>query len=164
MPPKKQETKRTASNSKHNNRGDAEPEEEEKPLEENGVYIFEAHGGAVYDGQVQRRPADGIVRRHGTGTYADKEHFTYAGEWRDDVPHGASCVVSFASGARYEGGVVDGKFDGRGTYTWPDGKRQYTGQWRANRMHGEGVYRDANGTVWTGRFYNGVGPGLSQSA
>jgi len=30
-------------------------------------------------------------------------------------------------------------------------------------MHGEGTYADSNGTVWSGRFYNGTGPGLRQS-
>ena len=35
------------------------------------------------------------------------------------------------------------------------------GEWKANRMHGKGEYIDAKGVSWNGRFYNGVGPGLS---
>ena len=148
---------------KKSNKHALEVEEEEKPVEENGVYIFEAHENATYDGQVQRKPTDNIVRRHGQGTYTDAKHFTYTGDWKDDIPHSDSCVIKFASGATYEGCVVEGKFDGRGRYIWPDGKTQYVGQWRANRMHGEGTYTDSNGTVWSGRFYNGTGPGLRQS-
>lgn len=157
MPAKRIQDSKRAAASKN------EPEEEEKPAEEAGVYIFEAHENATYDGQVQRNKlTDNVIRRHGRGTYTDKGHFTYAGDWKDDVPQGDNCVIKFASGATYEGSVIEGKFDGRGTYTWPDGRTQYSGQWRANRMHGEGVYKDANGMVWSGRFYNGTGPGLRQ--
>ena len=133
-------------------------EEDERPVDEQGAYIFEAHGHATYDGQVQRR--DGVVRRHGAGTFRD-ERFTYTGDWRDDAMHCDAAVVRFASGAVYEGAVVDGKFDGRGAFRWPDGSC-YAGQWRANRMHGEGTYTDRDGLAWTGRFYNGTGPGLRQ--
>jgi hypothetical protein len=136
-------------------------EEEEKPVEENGIYIFEAHENATYDGQVQRKQTDNIIRRHGRGTYTDK-HFSFTGDWKDDTPNGENCVIKFASGASYEGTVIEGKFEGKGTYTWPDRKTVYNGQWRANRMHGEGTYTDSNGVVWTGRFYNGTGPGLRQ--
>jgi hypothetical protein len=155
MPPKRQEVKGGKSIKQQ-----AEADEEAQPLEEQGVYIFEAHGNATYDGQVQRRDG-GVMRRHGRGTYTDK-HITYTGDWRDDQMTSDAAVVKFAAtGATYEGTVVDGKFEGRGTYKWADGSC-YTGQWRANRMHGEGTYRDAAGMLWSGRFYNGTGPGLRQ--
>jgi len=146
---------------RHDKRAKEQVEEEEKPVEENGVYIFEAHDNATYDGQVLRKPTDNILRRHGRGTYTDK-HFSYTGDWKDDAPNGENAVMKFSSGATYEGTVIDGKFEGKGTYTWPDRKTVYCGQWRANRMHGEGTYTDSNGVVWTGRFYNGTGPGLRQ--
>ena len=31
-------------------------------------------------------------------------------------------------------------------------------------MHGLGKFTDAQGVVWTGKFYNGAGPGLMQGS
>jgi hypothetical protein len=141
MPPKKRDPK------------NREPAEEEAPIEERGDYVFE--GGATYSGQVQRR--DGVMRRHGQGTFADGK-FSYNGAWREDAMHGEG-TIEFASGATYTGAIAEGRFDGYGVYTWPDGTR-YEGEWRCNRMHGEGTYYEPDGHAWSGRFYNGTGPGL----
>jgi len=42
---------------------------------------------------------------------------------------------------------------------WPNGAR-YVGEWRENKMHGDGTYIDKEGNTWTGQFFNGIGPGL----
>eukprot|EP00658_Telonema_sp_P-2_P052901 TRINITY_DN4123_c0_g1_i1.p1 TRINITY_DN4123_c0_g1~~TRINITY_DN4123_c0_g1_i1.p1 ORF type:complete len:113 (+),score=19.71 TRINITY_DN4123_c0_g1_i1:52-390(+) len=62
----------------------------------------------------------------------------------------------------FSGNFINGRYDGRGIMKWATGCR-YEGQWRASRMHGDGRYTDATGTVWVGKFYNGVGPGLRPS-
>ena len=36
----------------------------------------------------------------------------------------------------------------------------YTGNFRANQFHGQGMYADKTGTHYKGQFYNGYGPGL----
>ena len=139
MPPKKRDEKKE--------------EEEAKPQEDSGTFVFE--DGAKYTGQVIRR--EGAVRRHGRGTYVD-EVMSYDGEWKEDSMCGEA-VVTFHSGAKYTGAVLDNRFEGRGVYKWPDGSF-YDGQWRYNRMHGEGTYCDSDGQMWHGRFYSGTGPGL----
>uniref|UniRef100_A0A7S1Q6S9 MORN repeat-containing protein 5 n=1 Tax=Neobodo designis TaxID=312471 RepID=A0A7S1Q6S9_NEODS len=144
MPPKKKEA-------------DKKEEEEAKPIEDTGVFVF--HANSRYSGQFVRR--DGVVKRHGKGEFNDG-FLSYNGEWADDKMHGAG-ELRFASGASYDGTLYEGTFDGRGKYCWPDGS-WYEGQWRANRMHGEGVYSDAEGRQWEGRFYNGTGPGLKRQA
>lgn len=35
------------------------------------------------------------------------------------------------------------------------------GLWEHNRMHGQGIYTDAEGHQWSGQFFNGSGPGLT---
>lgn len=35
------------------------------------------------------------------------------------------------------------------------------GLWEHNRMHGDGIYTDAQGHQWSGQFFNGSGPGLT---
>lgn len=35
------------------------------------------------------------------------------------------------------------------------------GVWEHNRMHGQGIYTDAEGHQWSGQFFNGGGPGLT---
>ena len=53
----------------------------------------------------------------------------------------------------YEGNFVKGKFDGEGTYTWPDGSR-YCGPFDNNKPDGDGKYFDVeNRQTWIGRFY-----------
>jgi hypothetical protein len=135
-----------------------DPDAQVLPVEDTGTFVFE--NNARYCGQFVRREG-GVVRRHGQGTYSDG-FFTYDGQWKDDTMNG-DAQVTFASGATYVGGVIDGRFDGRGVYKWPDSS-SYDGQWRFNRPHGEGTFTDSDGQLWKGRFYNGTGPGLQHRA
>lgn len=127
--------------------------------DDSGSFVFPDHHGK-YTGQFQRREGGALVR-HGRGSFSD-DHMTYDGFWKDDLIHGDG-VLSFADGSSYSGTFVDGQFDGHGTFRWGDGSH-YDGQWRNNRMHGEGQYTDRNGVLWTGKFYNGTGPGLRKAA
>ena len=49
---------------------------------------------------------------------------------------------------------------GKGIYVWPDG-RHYEGDFFENNLHGQGLFKDVQGHVWTGQFFNGSGPGLT---
>jgi hypothetical protein len=60
---------------------------------------------------------------------------------------------------QYEGDFVDGKFDGIGTYTWPDGS-VYEGEFKSSKLEGDGVFRDVNGQVWVGKFLGNSAPEL----
>ncbi|CAJ1018405.1 putative MORN repeat [Leishmania utingensis] len=102
--------------------------------------------------------SDAPVFRHGRGVYTCPS-FTYTGDWVEDEMHGSGQLAFTESGNVYEGEFFHGCFSGQGTYHWRNGA-MYCGEWRANRMHGEGVYTDAQGHVWKGRYYNGTGPGL----
>ena len=100
------------------------------------------------------------VRRHGQGTYIDRNGAKFSGSWVDDDMQGYG-MMRFQSGAVYAGGFDANMFSGHGTYTWANGS-QYVGQWRANKMHGEGMLVDTEGIRWRGRFYDGQAVGLVQ--
>merc|ERR1712166_304101 len=142
------------------------PDEEEEveedpgppPVEEgNGVFIFP--DSTKFDGQWQKGGELGEdFRRHGQGTHIDGEQ-SYEGQWCNDAMHGQG-TFRYASNAVYEGLWAANQYEGEGKYSWPNGA-SYTGAWVASRMHGKGEYIDEKGVTWQGRFYNGVGPGLS---
>ncbi|KAK7196314.1 MORN repeat [Novymonas esmeraldas] len=113
---------------------------------------------AAVGGGTAAAPSDAPLFRHGRGVYTCPS-FTYAGDWVEDEMHGSGQLHFAHSGNAYEGEFYHGCFSGQGTYQWRNGAI-YCGQWRTNRMHGEGIYTDAQGHVWKGRYYNGTGPGL----
>ena len=105
--------------------------------------------------------AAAVCVRNGQGVFED-ESIRYEGAWKQDTMHGAGVLHFKKSGNVFSGNFINGRYDGRGIMKWASGCR-YEGQWRASRMHGDGRYTDATGTVWVGKFYNGVGPGLRPS-
>lgn len=138
---------------------DKKDEAPQEVQEDSGTFMFGEHN-AKYSGQLIRR--DGILYRNGVGTFAS-DSLSYEGGWKDDMMHGEGVLTFHSDGSTYSGGFVDGQFDGSGTFTWPSGA-VYEGQWRMNRMHGEGQYTDTDGVVWSGKFYNGTGPGLRRAS
>ncbi|SVA98642.1 uncharacterized protein METZ01_LOCUS151496 [marine metagenome] len=52
-------------------------------------------------------------------------------------------------GTKYEGMILDGKFHGRGIYTYPNGD-VYVGEFRFGKMQGEGQFSFTNGDKYVG--------------
>jgi hypothetical protein len=50
--------------------------------------------------------------------------------------------------------TIELKKEGRGVYTWPDG-RKYDGGWHGDQQHGEGLYTTANGRERRGIWAEG---------
>ena len=90
----------------------------------------------------------------GTGGMVFADHSTYIGQWQAGVRCGDGIAVfptgnvfhglwqqdkmirgvySLKSGDKYDGEIVEGKFDGYGKYYWTDGK-WYEGTWKDGRM------------------------------
>ena len=55
---------------------------------------------------------------------------------------------------KYLGEVVNGKPNGQGTHTWPDGEK-YVGEYKDGNENGQGTYTFTNGKKWIGEFRNG---------
>ncbi|MDC0664347.1 PEGA domain-containing protein [Marinobacter sp. SS21] len=81
------------------------------------------------------------------------------GTWIGGVKTGDGSYQD-ATGLRYQGHFIAGKFHGHGTVWYPDGAR-YEGDWKAGVRHGEGLYRAADNSSYTGQFadnqFNGQG-------
>ena len=56
-----------------------------------------------------------------------------------------------ADGSTYVGRAKDGLREGKGDQLFAN-RQRYTGEWRADKMEGEGVY-SANSTKYEGPFY-----------
>ena len=61
-----------------------------------------------------------------------------------------------ADKTKYIGQFKDGKFDGQGTYTYPDGTK-YIGQFKDGLPNGQGTYTYPDGIKYTGQFKDGKG-------
>jgi len=67
----------------------------------------------------------------------------------------------YDDGGIYEGTFKDGLQDGTGTYKLPNGY-EYTGQWEAGEIKGDGVARFPNGSVYEGTFARGKPDGFGK--
>ncbi|WP_166265403.1 MORN repeat-containing protein [Marinobacter caseinilyticus] len=75
-----------------------------------------------------------------------------AGDWIGGVRTGDGTYEG-SDGLRYEGGFVNGEFNGKGTVWYPEGGR-YDGDWQHGAREGEGTFRGADGSTYTGQFKN----------
>ena len=68
--------------------------------------------------------------------------FVYSEEGEDD------------NDGKYVGEFKDGKPNGQGTLTTPDG-RKYVGEWKNGKEHGHGTFIFPDGTKYVGEWKNG---------
>ena len=55
---------------------------------------------------------------------------------------------------KYEGQVENGKPNGQGTYTSPDGEK-YVGRWKDDKRNGQGTFTYPDGRKYVGEFKSG---------
>ncbi|GMF22429.1 unnamed protein product [Phytophthora lilii] len=139
------------------------PPRTQKPPPYWGHAAYTYQNGDKYDGDF----VDG--RREGYGVYLERTTGNqYDGTWLADERHGHGVLTSKASG----GYIYDGEWEhdmrcGHGHSTrrgggGTGGGESYTGQWRANRFHGRGVYVSSEGDVYDGEWQNGVRHGAGK--
>ena len=82
----------------------------------------------------------------GQGTYRWANGTVYVGSYKDGLPHGRNTITvhskflgkgkkTMASGQSYEGDFIKDKFEGQGTYRWPNGDF-YVGGWKEGQQNG----------------------------
>ncbi|KAK1941900.1 Radial spoke head 10 B [Phytophthora citrophthora] len=110
-------------------------------------------------------------KREGFGVYVERATGNqYDGGWLNDERHGKGMLTSKASG----GYIYDGEWEhdmrcghGHSTRRGGGGTRggeSYTGQWRANRFHGRGVYVNEEGDIYDGEWCDGIRHGAGKLA
>ena len=78
----------------------------------------------------------------------------------DDISKWDNCFGTAFSknGDKYVGEYKDGKYHGKGTYTWGKGPNEgdkYVGGYKDGKMHGKGTYTWANGSKYVGGYKDG---------
>eukprot|EP00918_Siedleckia_nematoides_P077640 GHVU01169708.1.p1 GENE.GHVU01169708.1~~GHVU01169708.1.p1 ORF type:complete len:812 (-),score=182.18 GHVU01169708.1:1220-3592(-) len=139
--------------------------------------FVDANGDVLYLGEWKRDVPDGRCsryvmpdgvfagevhqgRRQGEGTLYDNEsNIVYVGCWLNDLPHGPG-KYNGPDGS-YDGEFKAGRRSGKGKFTYKDEKskegeqRYYSGQWHADKPHGDGTYRNEKGKVFHLEFDSG---------
>ena len=77
----------------------------------------------------------------------------YIGEIENGKPNGTG-TITFPDGEKCEGKWKDGKIHGQGTRTFPDGEK-YVGEFKDGEYNGQGTYTHPNGDKYMGEFKDG---------
>lgn len=91
------------------------------------------------------------------------ETVSWSGECRNGLANGEGTLTWFESGVKtevYEGTMVDGYAEGRGTLR--RGGSAYVGEFKQSLQHGRGRYEDADGSWYSGEWSEGVPHGRGQ--
>ena len=81
-------------------------------------------------------------------------HPKYQGQVKDGKPNGLG-IITRPNGEEYVGSWKNGKWNGHGTYTWSNGK--YVGSWKDGNRNGQGTYTSPTflgGGRWVGEWKN----------
>jgi len=78
----------------------------------------------------------------------------YVSEFHDGRPNGQG-TRTWPDGTKYMGQFLDGNMWGQGTLTWPNGDK-YVGEFHGGKMDGTGTFAWANGQKYVGRFSAGA--------
>ena len=69
---------------------------------------------------------------------------------------------TFEDGSIYVGEYKDGKYHGKGTYTFGKGEFEgdkYEGEYKDGKYHGKGTYTSSNGDKYIGEYKDGLDNG-----
>ena len=83
----------------------------------------------------------------------EKTQPKYRGEMSDGKPNGLG-TLTLPNGENYVGEWRDGKRNGHGTHFSPNGKK-YEGEWKDDKKHGQGTETYPDGSKYVGEFKNG---------
>ena len=88
----------------------------------------------------------------------------YVGEIENGKPNGTG-TITFPDGPKYEGEFKDGEYDGQVTFTSPDGDK-YVGEFKDDEFHGQVTYTWSDGDKYEGKFKDGenwIGTGYNKN-
>lgn len=120
----------------------------------------------VYDGEEDDEPKQWITKDgRATVTYPNSD--TYVGDIKNGTRNGQGTYTWLSqeryAGCVYKGGYVDGRREGMGVMTFPDGG-VYKGEFKRNGMCGQGTYFYPNGDRYCGQWGGSGGDAAAASA
>ena len=87
-------------------------------------------------------------------SFGDKDtQHKYKGQVENGKPNGQGTYTN-PDGEKYVGEWKDGEKHGQGTYTYHHGFK-YVGEWKDNRKHGQGTYTLTDGNRFEGEWKDG---------
>jgi hypothetical protein len=89
---------------------------------------------------------------NGSGTYVYSNGYRFEGDFVNGKREGRGLLTE-PDGGTYDGMWSNDEFNGQGTYVWQDGAK-YTGEWKNGIQDGYGIYFYANGDKYAGYFKN----------
>ena len=118
--------------------------------------MYYANGGGTYTGEWQ------IGQRHGNGRMEFVNGVTFTGSYTRDHPDPfQDGTLDYGDGSKYTGGlsiplgVMKYNRHGVGVYHWLG--QVYDGDWRDDKMHGEGSLQFVDGITFRGAFVRDEG-------
>lgn len=109
--------------------------------------------GTRYDGELD------YGDYHGEGTLLLASGERFEGAFQNNIAHGRG-RLDLPNGDHLEGVFYKGRLEGEGTRRWADDGRVYTGSFKANKPHGQGVLTWPDGRKHIGAFVDGEARGL----
>ena len=88
------------------------------------------------------------------GTHENGVAYKYEGEFKDGKYNGKG-TMTFADGRVYKGEFKDGEWNGRGIQYNADGTKWYDGEFKDGKYNGKGTMTSAEGAVYEGEFKDG---------
>lgn len=70
-----------------------------------------------------------------------------------------TCVLNYTNGDKYEGEILNGQREGKGTYFYHNGDK-YQGIWSQNKKHGMGTMFYKDGNMYVGQWKNSEKEGI----
>ena len=112
-----------------------------------GVGVLKYSGAEYYSGAWVGGLAHGHgeLRTHGYG---------YVGQFVDGIFDGHGQLKIKGKGV-YQGNFIEGKFHGKGKFTWENRSKIYIGKWRNGLFHGKGLMMWSDGRKFYGEYLKG---------
>ncbi len=101
--------------------------------------------GTIYEGEMHND------RRHGQGTFTDKDKYVYVGTWERNIFQKGT--LTYPIGSIFSG-TFNGFYPTKGTFKYKNGST-YEGEVYNDHPHGQGCYTNVAGDTYTGLFVEG---------
>jgi len=118
---------------------------------ENGEWIVSL--GVLYLGKRNGKVGYYTEKWEGVESEDNRDFSKYEGEIKNGKPNGQG-ESTFPDGRKYVGELKDGYKHGQGSYTWFNGDK-YVGEFKNGLLNGKGTYTNPDGSKYVGEFKDG---------